>query len=231
MRPTTSASRDRSAKRPPARLVARHRTNQGERTRKEILDVAADIASVEGLEGLTIGRLAHELGMSKSGLFGHFGAKEDLQLAVIERAKEIFLREVVQPSEKAAAGILRLVSMLDHWLGYVERTVFRGGCFFAAAALEFDGRPGAVRMRIADLSKAWRDAMEEEIRKAKQLGEIDGEADSGQLAFELHAMAQEANWARQLLKEKNAFDRARSGIRSRLKGVATARGQRMLAGI
>lgn len=199
------------------------RTAQGDKTRREILDVAADIASVEGLEGVTIGRLAQELGMSKSGLFGHFGAKEDLQLAVVDRAKDIFVREVADPAMKAAPGLRRVVAMIDHWLGYVERRVFRGGCFFMAAALEFDGRSGPVRRRIAELSRSWRDALRDEIRRAQAAGDIARHVDADQLAFEVHALAQEANWAHELLGEKDAFARARRGVRVHLRSVSTAR--------
>ncbi len=204
-----------------------YRTEQGQQTRREILDAAADIASAEGLEGVTIGRLAEELRMSKSGLFGHFGAKEDLQLAVVDHAKDIFISEVSEPAKKTPAGLQRVVAMIDHWISYVERGVFRGGCFFAAAALEFDGRPGPVRKRIAELSKAWRDALRDEINQAQRLGQIAHKVDANQLAFELHAMVQEANWAHQLLGEKDAFHRAREAVRSRLRSVAAPSGRKL----
>src|ERR1043166_4628074 len=125
------------------------RKAQGERTRRAILETAVHIASAEGLEGLTIGRLATELSMSKSGLFAHFGSKEELQLATVEAARDIFVREVIRPAFEAPKGVARLWGLCDVWLEYVRREVFRGGCFFAAAAAEFDGRPGAVRDRIA----------------------------------------------------------------------------------
>ncbi|HEX8188504.1 MAG TPA: helix-turn-helix domain-containing protein, partial [Pyrinomonadaceae bacterium] len=132
-----------------AAAAAGARRAHGERTRQAILEAAVDIASEEGLEGLTIGRLAAELSMSKSGLFAHFGSKEELQLATVEAARDVFVREVVRPAFGAPRGLARLWQLCDVWLGYVRREVFRGGCFFAAAAAEFDGRPGAVRDRVA----------------------------------------------------------------------------------
>src|SRR5229473_5043438 len=132
-----------------------YHTEQATRTRQEILRLATDIASAEGLEGLSIGRLATELRMSKTGIFAHFGSKEQLQLATIDAAKQIFFQQVVQPSLDSPRGTLRLNAMLDNWLGYVERIVFRGGCFFSAASAEFDSRPGTVRDQIAELTKAW----------------------------------------------------------------------------
>ena len=201
---------------------------RGRRTRQEILKTAVDIASVEGLEGLTIGRLAQELKMSKSGLFAHFGSKEELQLAAVDMARAIFVEEVADPAFTAERGIVRLEAMLERWLSYVERSVFSGGCFFAAASAEFDDRPGPVRDMIATLTKSWLDALEEEARFAQKLSQFKAKLDPAQLAFEVHALAQEANWAYRLLDDKRAFDRARAGIRQRITDAATASGLRAL---
>jgi len=189
-----------------------YHTYQATKTRSEILRVAVDIASAEGLEGLSIGRLANELDMSKTGIFSHFGSKEQLQLATIETAKEIFLEEVVQPALGSPRGLARLKAMLEHWLGYVERIVFRGGCFFAAASVEFDSRPGAVRNKVAALTKAWMVGLQEEIAFAQSLDEMRASVNPAQLAFELHAFVQEANWAFKLFDDKSAFLRARRAI-------------------
>ena len=124
----------------------RGRAARGQRTREAILKTAVDVASAEGLEGLTIGRLAAELEMSKSGLFAHFGSKEELQLATIGAAREIFVDEVVRPAFENDPGLSRLWALLDSWLRYAEAGIFKGGCFFAAASAEFDGRPGPVRV-------------------------------------------------------------------------------------
>src|SRR5262245_53746989 len=109
---------------------------RGEKTRQDILLAAVHIASAEGLEGLTIGRLADDLRLSKSGLFAHFGSKEELQLAVIGKARDIFVQEVVEPAYKSERGLVRLLAMMDCWLDYVGRNVFRGGCFFMASGID-----------------------------------------------------------------------------------------------
>lgn len=189
-----------------------YHTDQASRTRHEILRIAMDIASAEGLEGLSIGRLASELKMSKTGIFAHFGSKEQLQLATVDAAKQVFLEQIVQPALKHARGKARLQAMLENWIRYVERIVFRGGCFFAAASAEFDSRPGAVRDEIASLTKAWLVALQDEIAFARSSGEMRTSVDPVQLAFEVHAYVQEANWAFKLFNDKSAFSRARRAI-------------------
>lgn len=202
-----------------------YRTDQATETRRQILQVAVDIASAEGLEGISIGRLAAELQMSKTGIFAHFGSKEQLQLATVETAKQVFLQQVVQPALHSPRGIPRLKAMLANWLGYVERIVFRGGCFFAAASAEFDSRPGAVRDQIAELTKAWMVGLRDEIAFAQSQNDIQPGLKPAQLAFELHAYVQEANWAFKLFNDKSAFARARRAIADR---IATASGEQAL---
>jgi AcrR family transcriptional regulator len=197
-----------------------YRAARAARTRQEILGLAADLASAEGLEGLTIGRLAAELSMSKTGIFAHFGSKEELQLATVNRAKEVFLEQVVKPALAEPPGLKRLQGMLTSWLDYVERSVFRGGCFFAAASLEFDSRPGRVRDHVAALTKAWMDALRNEIAHAKTQKEIAPDTSPTQLAFELHAYVQEANWAYKLYGDRSAFSRARRAITDRLRSTS-----------
>ena len=198
-----------------------HNEARGARTREEILQAAVHVASEEGLEGLTIGRLADELNLSKSGLFAHFGSKEELQLAVVSKARDIFVREVVEPAYKRDRGLARLLAMIDEWLAYVGRNVFRGGCFFMSSAIEFDSRPGQVRDLIAELSRSWLDAIEQEARFAQALGQLDSRVDAAQLAFELHALGHEANWCYNLFQDKRVFERARTGVLDRLRQGAT----------
>ena len=198
-----------------------NREARGAKTKDEILQAAVQLASAEGLEGLTIGGLADELHMSKSGLFAHFGSKEELQLAVVGKARDIFVREVVDPAFKTERGLVRLLAMLDSWLDYVGRSVFRGGCFFMASAIEFDSRPGQVRDLIADLSRSWLDAIETEARHAQALGQLDARVDTAQLAFELHALGHAANWYYNIFQDRRAFDQARTGILDRLRQGAT----------
>jgi AcrR family transcriptional regulator len=197
------------------------RAAQGERTRNAILKVAVHVASAEGLEGLTIGQLASKLAMSKSGLFAHFGSKEELQLATIEAARGIFIREVVQPALEAAQGLSRLWNLCDIWLDYVQREVFRGGCFFAAAAAEFDSRPGPVRDRIAEIMKEWLEGLERAVRESQAAGHLQRGIAPAQLAFEINALEMAANWAFKLYGDPEAFSRARGAIRQRLRALAT----------
>ncbi len=197
-----------------------YHTHQATETRRAILQAAADIASAEGLEGLSIGRLAGELGMSKTGVFAHFGSKERLQLATVETAGQIFLERVVQPALKSPPGVSRLKAMLENWLAYVEKIVFRGGCFFAAASAEFDSRPGVIREQIATLTKAWLVALQEEIAFARTKKEIRASIAPAQLAFELHAYVQEANWAFKLFNDQSAFLFARRAISDRIAGAS-----------
>jgi AcrR family transcriptional regulator len=191
------------------------RRARGERTREAILERAVQIASADGLEGLSIGRLAGELGVSKSGLFAHFGSKTELQLATVDAAREIFIDEVIGGS-RAGPGIGRLLCLTDAWLSYMEREVFGGGCFFAAASLEFDSRPGPVRDRIASMMGEWLLALEAAIQDTQDAGELDSELDSEQLAFEINSLGMGANWAFQLYRDEGAFRRARAAIRERL---------------
>jgi AcrR family transcriptional regulator len=211
-----------------AENAVKARKARGVRTRQAILEVAVDVASEEGLEGLTIGRLASKLSMSKSGLFAHFGSKEELQLATVEAARDIFIREVIRPSFKAEKGLARLWKLCDVWLAYVRGEVFRGGCFFAAAAAEFDGRPGTVRDRVAEIMKEWLATLRGSIDEARGAGQLNADADPAQLAFELNALEMGANWAFQLYGDRQAFSRAREAILERLRRHSTASGALLL---
>ncbi len=206
------------------REVATGRKAQGERTRKAILEKAVHIASAEGLEGLTIGRLALELSMSKSGLFAHFGSKEDLQVATVDTARAIFIQEVIRPAFETAQGLSRLWTLCDMWLSHVQSGVFRGGCFFAAAAAEFDSRPGPVRDRIAEIMKEWLATLRNTIIEAQNAEHLVKEVDATQLAFEFNSLELGANWEFQLYGDLRSFTRAREAIRERLARYATTAG-------
>jgi AcrR family transcriptional regulator len=192
---------------------------KGQRTRQTILDRAVDLASLEGLEGLTIGRLAEELKLSKSGLFAHFGSKEELQLATVEQARERFLNEVFRPALNENRGYPRLVAICRAWLDYVKRGVFPGGCFFAAASFEFDGRPGEVRNAIAATMDDWLGAISHAIELAKEEQHLVASVDPKQLAFELNSLFFGANFAYQLRGEKDSLDRAWKAIEMRLQSL------------
>ncbi len=195
---------------------------KGDATRHAVLRAAVDQASAEGLEGLTIGRLAKDLGMSKSGLFAHFGSKQELQLATVDAAGAIFLDEVIQPGLSAPRGMARLWALYDAWLSYVERRVFRGGCFFAAAGAEFDSRRGPVRDRIAEQSRQWLTSLALAARHAQECGELDAGVDPDGLAFEMNGCLLSTNWARELFGDEAAFGRARTIMRDRLLSLAAS---------
>jgi len=196
------------------------RQAQGERTRQAVLATAVDIASVEGLEGLSIGRLASELKMSKSGLFAHFGSKEELQIETVEAAREIFVERVIRPALPGERGLARLWRLCQAWFDYAEGSVFRGGCFFMAASAEFDGRPGPVRDKIADVMAAWGETLERAVRAAQEAGDLSLSVAPDQLAFELQSIMFGSNWANQLFRDKKAIARGRDAVRARLAGLA-----------
>jgi AcrR family transcriptional regulator len=188
----------------------------GERSRRVILETAARLATVEGLDGLSIGRLADATGMSKSGLYAHFGSKEELQLATVETASGIFEVEVVRRGLGGGEGLSRLHALCEAYLDHVERKVFPGGCFFASAAAELDSRPGPVKDRIAAVNREWLELLERLCEEAQARGELDDRLEPAQVAFELNAVLLAAN-ARFLLQgDAVAFDRARRAIRERL---------------
>jgi AcrR family transcriptional regulator len=196
------------------------RRERGRRTRESILATAVDIASVEGLEGLTIGRLASELGMSKSGLFAHFGSKEDLQLATIDAARQIFIAEVVDPAREAEPGLPRLVTLLEHKIAYLRREVFRGGCFFETVRAEYDSRqPGPVRDSVTEQFEGWQKLLARRISAAQSAGQLDPDVDPEQLAFEFDALAMAANVRFQFDRDLQVFDRAQRAIEARLQTV------------
>ncbi|HET7873096.1 MAG TPA: TetR/AcrR family transcriptional regulator [Terriglobales bacterium] len=197
------------------------RRPKGERTRESILRVAVDLASVEGLEGLTIGRLADELKMSKSGLFAHFGSKEDLQLATVEMARQIFVDRIIRPALAQPEGLPRLLALCQGWLDHVRGHVFKGGCFFTAASFEFDSRSGPVRDAIATAMRNWLDILTRAIQGAQKARHIKASVDARELAFEVYSLAMGANWALQLLDDKQAMEKARANILARLRSFAT----------
>lgn len=204
------------------------KTAQGRKTTQEILTAAARIGSVEGLEGLTLGRLAAELAMSKSGLFAHFGSKEELQLATIDHARQIYVEQVIIPALAQPKGMASLYGLCDRYVGLMERRVFPGGCFFASAMAEFDARPGPVRDRIAAAQRDWLDALERAARDAVDRGELLSTTDPAQLAFELESAMLSSNWYFHLYSEPDFFRRARLAVRSSLEAKATAKGRRAL---
>lgn len=190
--------------------------SKGERTRAAILEEAAQLATVEGLEGLSIGGLAAATGMSKSGLYAHFGSKLDLQLATIEAACGTFIEEVLRPAFAAPRGRERLLAACEAFLSHVERRVFPGGCFFVAAASDVGTHPGPVRDAITAQQRSWDEVLERLATEAIELNELPPSTNPTQLAFELHALMAAANSTYILHGDAGVFERARVAIRERL---------------
>jgi AcrR family transcriptional regulator len=181
-------------------------------TRRQIVEKAVDVASTDGLEGLTIGRLAGDVGMSKSGLLNHFGTKESLQMAALDAAMERFTDEVWRPVAAERPGLPRLRAAAEAWISYLERRVFPGGCFFASATMEVDDRPGPVRDKLSRNMTRWLELLAADAHEAQRVGDLPPEPTPEQLAFELQGLILGTNWAYQLLRDEGAFPRAREAL-------------------
>jgi len=185
------------------------RVGKGEETRGAILERAWALASQIGLEGLTIGRLAEELDLSKSGLFAHFKSKEGLQVQTLERAAEHFVGRVVRPALAVPRGEPRLRAIFENWLRWAQMAPQPGGCIFVAAATELDDRPGAARDLLVKLQKEWLDFLAGCVRLAVQERHFRRGVDAEQFAFDLYGVALVWHFAARLLRDKKAGERAR----------------------
>lgn len=192
------------------------RRSDGQRTRAAILRQAADLATVNGLDGLTIGTLADALGMSKSGLYAHFKSKEELQLATVEEAGRIFGEQVNAPALRAEPGIDRLVVVCDAFFDYLQRRCFPGGCFFAVTSLEMGSRPGRVKERVAQWQGGFVELLRENSAEAIELKQLDATEDPDALAFELNGVVLAADVHFILHGNEAALDIARQVVRRRL---------------
>jgi AcrR family transcriptional regulator len=192
----------------------------GERTREAIVREAVSLATLDGLEGLSIGHLAGALGMSKSGVYAHFGSKQELQLATVDEAARIFYAEVIEPALAAAPGVAQLVAVCDAFFDYLRRRTFPGGCFFAGAALEVGARPGPVKEQIAAFQTGLTGVIRQFALTAIERHELPAEEDPDALAFELNGIILAANANFVLRDDLAALDMARYVVRRRL-GVAT----------
>lgn len=187
--------------------AARRRRSDGERSRAAILREAARLATVEGLAGLSLARLAQAVGMSKSGLFAHFGSKEELQLATVDAASTIFEELVIEPSAAAAPGLPRVRAYVDHFLDHVEEGVFPGGCFFVSAVSELNTHPGPVRDAALAFSRRWLELLAAELQDAD---------DPAQVAFELNAFMVAGNVQFVATGEPGILDFVRRAVDGRL---------------
>lgn len=183
---------------------------RGARSRRTIVRHAVDVASQEGLDGLSIGRLASDLGLSKSGVQALFGTKENLQLAAVDAAREAFEDAVTRPAMTRAAGTARLRALIDRWIAYAEEPLFPGGCFWTANLPVFDSRPGPVRDALARQERAWRGRLAAEVRHAVDTGQL-GELDADLAAFQIAAVLTATNVALRL-GDEHAVPRARTAL-------------------
>jgi len=184
--------------------------SKGEQTRASVVAQSFELATVLGLNGLSIGALAEHTGMSKSGLFAHFGSKEALQIAVVEAAEEKFIETVVKPSHASPRGVARLRKMFDCKMAWDK--AFPGGCIFAASAAEYDDRPGLVRDRLVESQRKWHDTLVAMARSAVKTGEFPPDFDCGQFAHDLVSILLGYGHAHRLMRDPQAEARARAAF-------------------
>jgi AcrR family transcriptional regulator len=190
---------------------------RGDESRRTVLTHAVDTATVDGLDGLTIGRLADASGHSKSGIATLFGSKEQLQLAVVGAARDVFIDRVVAPARaNTPRGLVRVCALLTEWVAYSRDRVFRGGCFFAATSVEFDAKPGVVRDAIIAASAEWEDYLTVSIEYAMAAGELPLLDDARQLTFEMVSFLEAANTRSLLYASEEPYRRAEAALRARL---------------
>lgn len=201
---------------------------KGDETRTAILDRAVQLASEAGLAGLSIGKLAGDLEMSKSGLFAHFQSKETLQLQVLGRASHLFVQNVVRPALAAPRGEPRLSALFERWLAWTKTSTLPGGCLFVAAASELDDRPGPVRDRLVALQRDWLDLMANVAQTAVDEGHFRAGLDVQQFAHDLYAVMLGYHHAARLLRDPKAAERARAGFEL-LRDAARPRNRRRTA--
>lgn len=204
---------------PPA--AARRSRVDGVKSRHAILDAAARLATTHGLEGLSIGELAQHIGMSKSGLYAHFKSKEELELATIETAAEIFEDDVIRKVPESPRGFARVTALSEAFFQHLARRVYPGGCFFATVAAQLAPRPGRARDRVMQMQGAWVAQFMAALRQARDDGELPSDADLEQLVFEITAMMFRSNFAWIVTEDERVLDLARVGIRNILSRVAS----------
>jgi AcrR family transcriptional regulator len=184
---------------------------KGELTRAAILDVALDLASRDGLEGLTIGLLADKMNMSKSGVFAHFGSREDLQLEVLKLYHRRFEEEVFFPSVREARGIARLKAMFARWIKRVSIEI-ASGCIYISGAVEYDDRPGPIREELVSMVRAWQGALLRCVQQAIECGDLKKDTDADQLVYEMYGLILGLHHDARFLRRPGSVDRARIGF-------------------
>jgi len=184
---------------------------KGELTRATILDVALNLASRDGLEGLTIGLLAEKMHMSKSGVFAHFGSREDLQIEVVKLYHHHFEQEVFYPSMKEPRGLPRLHAMFSRWVKRVTVEI-ASGCIYISGAVEYDDRPGAIREELAAMVRAWQGALRRCVVQAIEMGHLRADADADQMVYEMYGLVLALHHDARFLKMPGSTDRAQAGF-------------------
>jgi AcrR family transcriptional regulator len=192
------------------------RRARGMRSRAAILERSVQMASCDGLEGLTLGALATELEANKSSVFALFGSKQELQLATLAAARAILIEHVIAPALSSAEGLPRLRAIGHAWFDYLAADVFAGGCFLCAASAEMDGRPGPLRDAVAAVMREWIAVLSANIEVAVAAGELRADVDPAAMAFRLNALGMAANWQRQLLHDAAGIEHARAAWRTEL---------------
>lgn len=204
----------------PVSETSRKPRADGIASRRTILTAAASLATTRGLEGLSIGDLAHHIGMSKSGLYAHFKSKEELELATIDTAAEIFENDVIRSVPESPGGLARVRALTEAFLSHLARRVFPGGCFFATVAAQLAAHPGRPRDRIMNMHQEWGAQFMSALRQALDARELPRDADLDQLLFEITAMMFRANFAWIMTEDEGVLDRARVGVRHALEHAA-----------
>ena len=182
-------------------------------SRSAVVEAAVDLASVEGLEGITVGRLAEQLGRSKSGLIGPFGDKEGLQREVLAAAAERFAAAVWQPASRREPGLPRLTAIVDAWIAHLRSGVFPGGCFVTTASVEYDARPGPLHDDVAAVVQRWLGVLEADARQAAQAGDLPAGRDPADVALELYALASGGGVAARVVGDPGLLDRTHDAMR------------------
>ncbi len=192
------------------------RRARGKRSRAAVLERSVQMASREGLEGLTIGALAADIEVHKSNVFALFGSKLELQLATLAAARAILIEQVVAPALPSEEGLARLLAIGEAWCDYLGSDVFAGGCFLCAASAEMDGRPGPVRDAVVEVMSEWIAVLRTNVDAAVAAGDLPKETDSSAMAFRLNALGMAANWQRQLMHDGSGIEHARVAWRTEL---------------
>lgn len=192
---------------------------KGDSTHQAILDRATGLASQVGLEGLTIGALATELDLSKSGLFAHFQSKEALQLQVLDHGAAVFVENVVRPALSAARGVPRMRALFDRWLDWARSSPLPGGCLFVQATVELDDRPGPARDRLVEYQRQWLDVIATSLQKGIEAKAFRRDADTMQFAHDLYGVMLAYHHASRLLHDPQAETRARRAFDALLTAV------------